>query len=140
MAVDESLPDRQRIKQERDAVVAARLAYSGGGPQPPGMDARVTALENAFTDMRTTLARIDERTASLATAADVERVTGAVSGLSERVSAQGQRLSTVEDTLKNTVGVALSKTLGLGGGITLFGSMVAIVAVGVTALHYLKVL
>ncbi len=104
------------------------------------MDARVTALENAFTDMRTTLARIDERTASLATAADVERVTGAVSGLSERVSAQGQRLSTVEDTLKNTVGVALSKTLGLGGGITLFGSMVAIVAVGVTALHYLKVL
>ena len=51
-----------------------QVAASGGGPQDPGMLARIVNLEATISDIRVTIGRIDERTGLLATKEDVANV------------------------------------------------------------------
>ncbi len=95
------------------------IASGGGGPHDPDMETRVSALESEMKDVTATLTRMDVSLArievtlgSLATKADIAFVTGAISTLAEKVSAQGARLANVETAINETVKSAVGKALG----------------------------
>ena len=138
IADGEGVVDLSQVREERQQLKARPpgIGGGGGGPHDPFMDARVSALEAAFLDMRVTLGRIDERTAGLARKEDVSAVGGNIATLTERVHALSERVGAIEGTLNDTVKTALSKTIGVGGGIALFGGIAAIVALAIGVLRF----
>jgi hypothetical protein len=72
------------------------------------MEARVTALDVGFLEMRGNLhrlelsfARIEAVLSNVATKSDIAGNTGAIDALAEKVAAQGDRLIRIETTLSN---------------------------------------
>src|SRR3546814_9899988 len=91
MAIDESMKpqwERERKERGRDLEQAQTLQSGGGGGTYDGMEARVAKLESgvdeikkSLTDIRVTLASIDERTKQMATKWDVVLILGAMAAL-----------------------------------------------------------
>ncbi len=95
------------------------IAAGGGGPQDPGMEARVAALETDVKDVKSTLQRIDlslagitATLAGVATKADVATLGGRIDTLGGKVDALGGRMDKVERAIDDTVKSAVGKAIG----------------------------
>jgi len=132
----------------------------------PAMDARVSALEVGFQEMKGSLhrlelafVRIESVLSNVATKADVAALSEKVSvqgdrltkveaalsnvatkadvaALSERASAQGDRLTKVEEAIDETIKTALSKTIGPWQVPGILAVRVALIGVLMAALNW----
>ncbi len=109
----------------------------------PAMDARVSALEVGFQEMKgsihrleMSIARIEVTLSSVATKADVAGNTGAINALAEKVAAQGDRLTKVEEAIDETIKTALSKTIGPWQVPGILAVCVALIGVLMAALNW----
>lgn len=69
---------RERI--EGDTLPSSDLKSGGGDGTSGGMEARIKNLEVSMVDVKTTLARMEERMAHLATSEQVSRIEGKLDG------------------------------------------------------------
>lgn len=150
MAIDTSLPERiAAAKAARDASGESIPISTGGGggPYDPSMETRMGKLEADMREVRSSLkglelssTRLEATLVTLASTSDIVGVTGSVNVLTARIDAQTLRLSALEETNKTTISTALSKTIGLGGAITLFVALTSFVGIVIAFFRYLHII
>jgi hypothetical protein len=132
------------IKRLRiDSLDGPGIAGGDVGPHDPAMEARVSALEVGFQEMKGSLhrlelsiARIEAALSHMATKADVAANTGAINALAEKMAAQNARLTKVEAAIEDTLKTALSKTIGPWQVPGILAVCVALIGVLMAALNW----
>lgn len=101
------------------AATDAPIVIGPRGPQPPDMEARVTALEADMRDVKASLnglttssAEIKVILGTLATKSDIERGAGDTRTLAEALHGLDTRLGKVETGAINVANAAIAKNIG----------------------------